>query len=132
MWTRKIRPDAKEIDVRAVLRGPLGRDFHTRLILDTGSPFTILNVSFAETIGLTRKRSEGPSRLLSPTGPDDGYKGRLSLLVCMGGEIRDVRVRCHRLSAEAKVYGVIGLDIIRRGRLVSDMPDGVVEFTWKR
>lgn len=74
MWTRKISPAAREIDVRAILRGPLGKEIHTRLILDTGSPFTILDIAFARTIGLTKKLSEGRSRLLSPTGPDNGYK----------------------------------------------------------
>lgn len=131
MWTRKISPDAKEIDVRAILRGPLGREAHPRLILDTGSPFTILNIAFAESIDLTEDRAEGPSRLWAPTGKDDGYRIRLASIVTMGGAIQDLQIRCHHLSPGAKVYGVIGLDILRRGRLVCDLPDGVVEFTWK-
>lgn len=52
MWTRKASPDAKVIDVRVILRGPLGAETSAMLTLGTGSPFSILNVELARIGGL--------------------------------------------------------------------------------
>ena len=131
MWTRKASPEAKEVDVRAILQGPLGVETWGLLTLDTGSPFSILNIELANTIGLTEDLADGPSRLWGPTGADDGYRIRATAITTMGKTIGDFPIRCHHIAPGAKVDGVIGLDIIRRGRLVFDLPDGFVEFVWK-
>lgn len=131
MWTRKASPDAKEVDVRVILRGPLGAETSAMLTLDTGSPFSILNVELANKIDLTEDRSDGPSRLWGPTGADDGYRIWAAAITTMGKTIRDFPIRCHHIAPGANVDGVIGLDIIRRGRLIFDLPDGYVEFSWK-
>lgn len=131
MWIRKASPQAKEVDVRVIVQGPTGVETSAMLTLDTGSPFSILNVELARTIDLTEDRADGPSRLWGPTGADDGYRIHAAAMTLMGKSLRDFPIRCHHIAPGAKVDGVIGLDIIRQGRLVFDLPDGFVEFTWK-
>ena len=48
----------------------------------------------------------------------------------MGHSLPSPEIRCHRLRPEAGIDGLIGLDILRLGRFVLDLPWGLVEFKW--
>ncbi|MBI4861155.1 MAG: retroviral-like aspartic protease family protein [Candidatus Riflebacteria bacterium] len=113
-----------------MVEGPGGRAIQACFVLDPGTPVTILDARLAPSIDLGEDRSEGPSRLWGPTGPDDGYKVRVKQLAVMGHGLDDQEIRCHHLWSEAGIDGLLGLDVLRRGKLVLDLPWGLVEFTW--
>lgn len=129
-WKRRVNPDARLVDVPIELEGPSGRTTQARFVLDPGTPVTIFDARLAPSIDLGDDRSEGPSKLWSATGPDDGYKVRVKRLSVMGYTLTDQLIRCHHLWREAGIDGLVGLDVIRRGKLVLDLPWGLVEFTW--
>jgi hypothetical protein len=110
--------------------GPLGREQTARLALDTGSPFSILDAGLAQLLDLTADRAEGPSNLVGPTGPQVGYRIRATRVTVMGRVLPDFRIRCHDLEEGLEVDGVIGLDVIRRGELLLNLPQGRLEFRW--
>jgi len=47
----------------------------------------------------------------------------------LGATLRGVPIVVHELPDE--IAGVLGLDILRRGRLQVDLPWGLVEFEWR-
>src|SRR5437868_4331 len=114
-WTTRIDPAAKLVDIPVTLRDADGRVRDATFILDCGTQITIIDRKLAASIGLTVDRSEGPSRLVGPTGPDIGYKARIPGFEVMGGGVSDMLVRCHSLYSNAGVDGLVGLDIIRQG-----------------
>jgi hypothetical protein len=118
------------VHVLVVLRGPTGQTRDARLVLDTGTPVTILKHELAAYLDLGEDRSEGPSRLWGPNGADDGYRVRPTALTLMARTLTDRQVRCHRLWPGAGIDGLVGLDIIGLGRLTLDLPWGLLEFKW--
>jgi hypothetical protein len=48
----------------------------------------------------------------------------------MGRTLAHFPIRCHELEPGLEVDGVIGLDIIRHGALLVDLPKGRVRFEW--
>lgn len=128
-WSARLDPDTDLVTVLVRVTGPAGIGRLARFVLDTGTQVTIVDEKLAVDLGMTRDRSEGPSRLKGPTGPDDGYRARGSLHV-MGRDFPDRQVRCHKLQTTTGVEGLVGLDLIRRGRLTLDIPWGVLEFKW--
>jgi hypothetical protein len=129
-WTTKVDPKAKLVALIVTIEGPLGRRLDRRLVLDTGSPYTILDVDLANRLDLTANRAGGPSRLWSPTGPQDGYRIRAQSVAVMGRVLRDLTIRCHELEPGLEVDGIVGLDILRQGALHLDLPRGHLEFQW--
>lgn len=129
-WTKRIDPAAKAIYVSVVINGPTGRSGEARFVVDTGTPVTILNTKLAPLYDLGEDRSDGPSRLWGPTGPDDGYKVTADSLQVMGRTLATRQIRCHHLWSGAGIDGLIGLDVIRLGKLTVDLPWGTMEFQW--
>ena len=129
-WTRRVDPAAKAVYVTVVIDGPTGRSGEARFVVDTGTPVTILNTKLAPLYDLGEDRSDGASRLWGPTGPDDGYRVTTGSLQVMGRTLMTRQIRCHHIWAGAGVDGLIGLDIIRLGRLTVDLPWGTMEFKW--
>ena len=128
IWTLRLDPGARAVHVPVVITGPTGRSAKAEFVLDTGTPVTIVGERLAALLDLGKDRSEGDSKLWGPTGPDLGYRVRTASLTLMGETFTDRQVRAHHLWADAGVDGLIGLDIIRMGRLTLDLPWGVFEF----
>lgn len=129
-WKRRVHPDAPLVDVPVDIEGPTGRISQAHFVLDPGTPVTIFDARLAPAIDLGEDRAEGPSELWTPTGPDDGYKVTAKRLTVMGRDVAGLLIRCHHLRPEAGIDGLLGLDVIRKGRLILDLPWGPVEFTW--
>lgn len=98
------------------------------MAFDSGTPHTIISTRIVTVIGLPQRKAVGVSRFEVGVGNILlGCTVRLPSspsIVTMGKALPDLSIRCHHLSPGAKVYGVIGLDTLRRGRLVCDLPDG--------
>jgi hypothetical protein len=127
---RRIDPKAKAVLVPVRITGPTGRVEEAVFVLDTGTPVSIINEKMALDLDLGKDESEGQSNLWGPTGADEGYRIRPTSIALMGRSLEHIQVRCHKLSAGVGVDGLIGLDILRRGRLTLDLPWGHLEFRW--
>jgi hypothetical protein len=129
-WKTAVRPDSEFIDVPVTVQGPDGQVETAWLVLDTGSPVTILRTAVAKDVGLTEALSVGRSHLLGPTGPDDGYRVSAPGFTVLGRTLRGFILSCHEIDPGLDVDGVVGLDVLRHGRLVLEMPAGRVTFAW--
>jgi hypothetical protein len=129
-WTRKVSPSSRAVYAPVVIVGPTGKAGEASFLLDTGTPVTIVSDRLARLLGMGEDRSEGPSRLWGPTGPDDGYRITPVSLGLMGRTLSGHQIWCHRLWEAAGVDGLVGLDLIGRGKFSLDLPWGLVEFRW--
>lgn len=129
-WKISVSPQAKFIIALTHIVGPHGRETETRLIIDTGTPVTIIRSDLAALVDLTAGPDARDSRLSGPSGPQDGYARQAKSFRTMNGAIENFWVHCHDLDDDLKVDGVIGLDVIRRGDLHVCLPSGLVTFEW--
>ncbi|MBI4862200.1 MAG: retropepsin-like domain-containing protein [Candidatus Riflebacteria bacterium] len=117
--------------IRAAVRGPLGRVKLTRVVVDSGSSMTIMDSGFAASIDLTADRACGDSRIRGPTGPSLGYRIIAPTIGVLGRILADHEIRVHDLTEDMEIDGVIGMDVLGRGKLILDTPEHTVEFHWK-
>ena len=131
IWKTRIQLEDELPTVAVAVRGPLGRTGRGRLIVDSGSSMTILDSGFAASLDLTADRGLGRSRIRGPTGPDLGYRILAPTMGMLGRILVDFEVRVHDLDERLEIDGVIGMDVISRGRLILDTPEHLLEFHWR-
>jgi hypothetical protein len=49
----------------------------------------------------------------------------------LGRILPDHEVRVHDLAGDLEIDGVVGMDVLGRGRLVLDTPEQLLEFRWR-
>lgn len=130
IWTTRIELRDELPTVHVAVRGPLGRLKVTRLVVDSGSSITILDSAFAASVDLTADRASGRSGIRGPTGPDTGFRIIAPTLGLLGRILAEHEVRVHDLSEGMEVDGVIGMDVLGRGKLILDTPERTLEFHW--
>lgn len=131
-WTKTIDDPSQLITVPCHITGPRGRSSTAILVLDTGSTVTILGADIASSLDLLASHSSLRSRLLGPTGPQEGYTARAPILEVMGSSLQYYEFHCHDLEPGLQLDGVLGLDVLSQGQLILDFPEKLVSFTWKR
>ncbi len=129
-WTIPVPSRAKLIDVPVLIVGPMCLEREAWLVLDTGSPVSIISTDLAELVGLDRDQSVGESRLIGPGGREEGYRVRPKEFKVMGGVIQNHELRVHDVDPALDVDGVIGLDLIGLGELRVNIPRGFASFYW--
>jgi len=131
-WKLDVEGTERWVVVPLRLRGRMGREFLAMVAIDTATPVTIIRTSIAQDIDLMADHPDAElSHLTGPTGADDGYSVPASLVHVFGHHFQDFRVHCHDIDESLEVDGVVGMDVIRQGRLIMDMPERIVEIYWR-
>lgn len=128
-WGRPFDPEAEAIWVAGALTGLDGSVRNLLLLVDTGTPETIIDEEVATELGLDRSKAIDTARFKGFTGPQDVYYVIAPDLTAIGRSSPGVTIACGAFDPDFEIDGIIGLDFLRRlvvtldflhGRLVLD------------
>ena len=111
---------------KAAISGPAGVKV-VRLLVDTGSVYTILPVEVVESIGCSPAASPKHIRLITGSGYLIAPKVQVSWLQCLGKKIDQMAVVAHTLPFGSLVDGLLGMDFLRPLGTRLLIAEGVIE-----
>lgn len=123
-WTHPFDPHAEAIWVDTLLVGPGGRKRRLILVVDPGTPETMVDWDLAAQIGLDRSQSVGPARYFGMEGPQDGYYVEAPELEILGRRLKRFKVACCPFDKNLETDGLLGLDFFRGTVLTLDFKHG--------
>ncbi len=97
-----------------------------RLALDTGATDTVLNWDVAVLLGCDPASAPVRVRITTASGVESVPQVEIDKLEALGKQQEHFPVLCHTLPPSATVDGLLGLDFLRRLRLVLDFRTGSV------
>lgn len=117
--------------LHARLTGDAGRERSVRMVLDTGTPHTIISTRIATMIGLPQRKAVGVARFEDGVGNVLlGYTARLSSFTALGRTLHDYKVGCHEFLNKQDVVALIGLDFFLQTNLQLAFLDHAVNLDW--
>ena len=111
---------------RAAVKGPAGAKI-IKLLVDTGSTYTILPVEVLESVGLSPAESEEHERIATGSGYIIAPKVTVHSLSTLGKEFRRIAVIAHTLPFGAPIDGLLGMDILSRVKARIAVAKGIIE-----
>lgn len=99
-----------------------------RLLVDTGSTYTILPNEVLSSIGLDPFVSRERVRLITGSGYLVVPRIKVLRFSCLGYTIEGFRVAAHTLPAESFVDGLLGMDFLSHVKAIIDIEAGEVEI----
>lgn len=111
---------------RAAVKGPLGVSV-LRLLVDTGSTYTILPVEVLEALGCDPTLSKARVRITTASGYLLAPQVTVGWFQALGKEQGDFRVVAHTLPPAGPIDGLLGMDFLVPMRAKIDLAGGVVE-----
>jgi len=111
---------------RAAVKGPLAVSV-LRLLVDTGSTYTILPVEVLEALGCDPATSQERVRITTASGYLLAPQVVVSWLQALGKKRRNFRVVAHTLPSAGPIDGLLGMDFLVAIRARIDLGSGVVE-----
>src|SRR5712691_7173647 len=111
---------------KAAVSGPAGVHV-VRLLVDTGSVYTILPVEVLESVGCSPASSREHVRLITGSGYLIVPKVQVGWLQCLGQKVDRMAVVAHTLPIGSVVDGLMGRNLIARISAKFIIPEGVSE-----
>jgi aspartyl protease family protein len=112
--------------VKAAIGGADGGIVVLRLLLDTGSSYTVLPVEVVEALGCETSRPLYRVRMVAAGGIIVASVVAVPWFHCLGLRVEDFPVAAHTLPPEAFVDGLLGMDFLLRCGAVISTRDGEV------
>ncbi|MBI4862987.1 MAG: retropepsin-like domain-containing protein [Candidatus Riflebacteria bacterium] len=112
-WGRPFDPGAEAIWVTGNLTGRAGKQRQLLLLVDPGTPQTIVDDQLAAQIGLDRSQTTGPAHFRGFTGPQGGYYALADRLEVFGRAVGPFNVACCPCDPGFEIDGLLGLDFFR-------------------
>ena len=125
-WSRPFDRDAQAIWVESLIMGPDRATRRFILVLDPGTPETIIDWDLAAQIGLDRSQSIGPARYHGMEGDQDGYYVLAPDLEIFGRSVKGFKLACCPFNKKLETDGLLGLDYLRNTVLTLDFKHGRV------
>jgi len=119
-------PEKGLIVLRARLWGPSG-DARVRLALDTGATSTIVSTPILVALGYDPVSSQERMRVTTASGVEFAARILAERIGVLGTTRQSFPILCHTLPPSTTVDGLLGLDFLRRQRLIFDFREGLVE-----
>ena len=111
---------------KAAISGPAGIKV-VRLLVDTGSVYTILSVEVLESSGCSPAASAKHVRLITGSGYLIVPQVQVSWLQCLGKKVDQMVVVAHTLPFGSLVDGLLGMDFLRPFSTRLLIAEGVIE-----
>lgn len=99
--------------LKAFLEGPEGKAY-PKLLLDTGSAYTIISQEILENIGCSPALAERRQRIITGSGYEIVPVVSLNRFHCIGKSLEDFKVLAHTLPFGTYVDGLLGMDFMNR------------------
>lgn len=116
--------------VEAAVTTPDGRIRDIRLVLDTGTPNTILSSEVAAELGYPESVAAGVATFDTPDGPVLGYTSRIPALVALGLEVNNYLVGVKLFHSRLHVPGILGLDFFEGTDLLLSFRNRSIHLAW--
>ncbi len=123
-----FEPDRDLIVVTAHIFGP-SSDTVVRLALDTGAVGTVIHPEILAALGYDLSQTASQVCIVTASGVRSASRLVLNRIRALDQEDTSLLVTCHALPPTAGVEGLLGLDFIRRQRLVVDFDAGQITLT---
>ena len=111
---------------KAAISGPAGVKV-VRLLVDTGSVYTIVPVEVLESVGCSPAVSPEHVRLITGSGYIIAPRVRVVWLQCLGQKVDQMAVVAHTLPFGSLVDGLLGMDFLRPFRATILIAEGIIE-----
>ena len=112
---------------KAAVSGPAGVHV-VRLLVDTGSVYTILPVEVLESVGCSPASSREHVRLITGSGYLIVSKVQVGWLQCLGQKVDRMAVVAHTLPIGSVVDGLLGMDFLAPLGAKLIITEGVIEI----
>ena len=99
--------------VRTFVEGPSGKAYG-RLLLDTGSAYTLISQEILECIGCSPTIPKRTQRIITGSGYEIVPVVSLNRFHCMGNLLEEFEIVAHTLPFGAYVDGLLGMDFLSR------------------
>ncbi len=97
--------------VRAFVEGARGKAY-PKLLLDTGSAYTLVSQEILESIGCSPAQPERTQRIITGSGYEIVPVVLVKRLNCMGSLLENFEILAHTLPFGAYVDGLLGMDFL--------------------
>ena len=115
--------------VSVILNGKQKKNTRARLVFDTGSAFTQLDVDLVEFLGYSARDAIGLSSVKGATGEAvDGYIISMSSLFLFGKEFNNIQVLTYDFKNFSGIDGLLGWDLIKKLHLEMNGPQGMLKI----
>ncbi len=109
----KLERHGSLLMLRAFLEGPKGGTY-PRLLLDTGSVYTIVAQEILENIGCSPAIAKKRQRIIAGSGYEIVPVVCLSSFHCLGRSLKGFEILAHTLPVGTYVDGLLGMDFLSR------------------
>lgn len=113
---------------RGAVHGPGGTKI-LRLLVDTGSSFTILPVEALEAIGCNPAAGKDHVRLITGNGIVIAPRVSVEWVHVLGRELKAFSVLAHTIPFGQFFDGLLGMDILTRVQAQINVPQQIIEVT---
>lgn len=110
----------------AAVKGPLGVAV-LRLLVDTGSTYTILPVEVLEALGCDPTASKARERIATASGYLLAPRVTVSWIQALGKKRRNMQVVAHTLPPAGPIEGLLGMDFLTASKARIYLGSGVIE-----
>ncbi|MEB3831767.1 retropepsin-like aspartic protease [Phormidium sp. CCY1219] len=119
------------LKVQAMAGGMQKGDFaRVKLIIDTGSSFTILPVQVVETLGYDTQNTRFREEIITGKGKINAPVIQLTWFNCVGQILYDFPIVAYNIPARLRVDGLLGMDFLQSCQAVLSIHNA--EITCKR
>lgn len=126
---RLLRYGQNLLAVQATIGSREGGDFlRVRLLVDTGSSFTILPVQVLQNLGYDTGNPLRRQELVTGQGRIYASVINVSWFNCVGQLIEDFEIVAHNLPPNIRINGLIGMDFLTRFQAVISVGDAEIRF----
>ena len=126
---RLLRYGQNLLAVQATIGSREGGDFlRVRLLIDTGSSFTVLPVEVLQNLGYDMGNPLRRQELVTGQGRIYAPVINVSWFNCVGQFIEDFEIVAHNLPPNIRINGLIGMDFLTRFGSVISVSDAEIRF----
>lgn len=126
---RLLRYGQNLLAVQATIGSREGGDFvRVRLLVDTGSSFTILPVKVLQNLGYDTRNPLRRQELVTGQGRIYAPVINVSWFNCVGQLIQDFEIVAHDIPPNLRIDGLLGMDFLTRFGAVISVGDAQIRF----
>ena len=125
MKVYKLEKHGNLFMVRAYVAGPAGNTF-SKLLLDTGSAYTILAKEVLYSIGYNLGAAERFQRIITGSGYEIVPAVSVNTFNCLGQNLKYFNILAHTLPAGVYVDGLLGMDFFSRFNIEIKISSGEI------